>query len=78
MVEGPTGMIKIFRRRAGQHRAAPDPTVRIVYVPLPAAGLPPGPPVQHLTCPPADPWIWDSATIVTSANAFWARMEQHR
>lgn len=71
-------VIKLFKRRAGQHRAAPDPTVLVVYVPLAATWPPPAPPVRHLTSPPADPWIWESETVVTSAHAFRMRMEQYR
>lgn len=76
VVSAAADMIKLFGRRAGQHRAAPDATALVVYVP--SAWPPPARPVQHLTTAPVDPWINTAETIVTDGHAFWARMEQYR
>lgn len=69
-------VIKLFRRRAGQHRAALDATARVVYVSAPWS--PPARPVRHLTTAPADPWMDTAETVVTNAHAFWAGMGQYR
>lgn len=68
-------MIRLLRRRAGQHRAA-DATVLVAYVPV-SSWPPPAPPVRHLTSPPQDPWLWDSDTIITDVHTLRLRMEQY-